>query len=43
MYSTFSNSNGLTDIEDRLVAAKGHGCGSEMDGEFEVSRRNYYI
>ena len=32
-----------TDIEDRLVAAKGQGSGSEMDGEFEVSRRNYYI
>ena len=32
------NRNRLTDIENRLVAAKGKGGGSAMDKEFGVSR-----
>ena len=30
--------NRLTDIENRLVVAKGEGCGRGMDWEFGVSR-----
>jgi len=33
-----SNRNRLTDIENRLVVAKGEGEGSELDGEFGVGR-----
>ena len=32
------NRNGLTDIEDRLVVAKGEGEGNGLDWEFGVSR-----
>ena len=33
-----TNINGLTDIEDRLVVAKGEGGEEEMEWEFGVSR-----
>ena len=32
------NRNGLTDIEHRLVVAKGEGGGNGMDWEFGISR-----
>ena len=38
-----TNRNRLTDMEKRPVVVKEEGGGHGMDGEFGVSRVNYYI
>ena len=38
MFRYLQKRNRLTDIENRLVAAKGEGVGGGKDWEFEISR-----
>ena len=38
----FSTEKKIVDLQNRLVVAKGEEGGSGMDGEFGVSRSNYY-
>ena len=43
MISFIKVTGSLTDIENRLMVAKGEGVGGEMDWEFGISDANCYI